>query len=311
MNKFQFWATLVSASILGLLGYFLGGVLPLPIINGESRVFYALLGVLLGLLTFARISAWVAHSVISLATRSALWLASEVAKQIARATSRGLTLLPGGRHEEDIQGNVGEPKFFGAYVIDTSSIIDGRILEVAQAGFLSGISLVPGFVLRELQQVADSSDSIKRARGRRGFEVINKLKKVKGVKLEIWEGPLSGLHAGEAVDDALIALGKSIKGKVVTCDFNLNRVAKLKGVMVLNINELANALKALPVPGEKLKIKLVSEGKDRGQGVGYLGDGTMVVVKDAADSLGDELEVEITKVLQGQAGRIVFGKRVE
>lgn len=305
MNKFQFWATLVTAVFLGLIGYFLGGVLPLPFIGGENRTFYALLGVILGLLTFARFSSWVAHSVISLATGLAFWLASEVAKQVARATSRGMTLLPGTRHEEN------EPKFFGAYILDTSGIIDGRILEVAQVGFLPGISLVPGFVLRELQQVADSSDNIKRARGRRGFEVINRLKKIKGVKLEIWEGPLSQLHAGEAVDDALIALGKSIKGKIVTCDFNLNRVAKLKGVTVLNINELSNALKALPVPGEKLQIKLVNEGKDHGQGVGYLGDGTMVVVKDGADSLGKELEVEVTKVLQGPAGRMVFGKRTE
>jgi len=296
---------LVTAVFLGLVGYFLGGVLPLPIIDGESRAFYAVLGILLGLLMFARFSSWVAHSVVTLATTAAVWLASEVAKQVSRATSRGLTLLPGARHE----GN--EPKFFGAYILDTSSIIDGRILEVAGAGFLLGLVLVPGFVLKELQQVADSSDAIKRARGRRGFEIIDHLKKIKGVKLDIWEGPLSQLHAGEAVDDALIALGKSIKGKIITCDFNLNRVAKLKGVTVLNINELSNALKALPVPGEKLKIKLVSEGKDRGQGVGYLGDGTMVVVKDAADSLGQDLEVEVTKVLQGPAGRMVFGKRVE
>lgn len=310
MNKFQFWATLVTASLLGLVGYFFGGVLPLPIMGGESRAFYALLGIILGLLTFARFSSWVAHSVITLATKIAFWLASEVAKQVARATSRGLTFLPGVRHD-GVLGNLSEPKFFGAYILDTSSIIDGRVLEVAQAGFLSGISLVPGFILRELQQVADSSDSIKRARGRRGFEVVGRLKKTRGIKLEIWEGPLSEVRAGEEVDDALIALGKSIKGKIITCDFNLNRVAKLKGVTVLNLNELANALKALPVPGEKLQIKLVQEGKDQGQGVGYLGDGTMVVVKDTADSLGKELEVEVTKVLQGSAGRMVFGKRLD
>lgn len=311
MNAFQFWATLVTALVLGLLGYFLGGVLPLPIIDGESRIFYALLGVLLALLTFARFSSWVAHGVITLATKIALWLASEVARQVARATSR-VTFLPGGRHEEErSSGDFNEPKFFGAYILDTSSIIDGRILEVAQAGFLSGISLIPGFVLKELQQVADSSDNIKRARGRRGFEIIDRLKKVKGVKVEVWEGPLSQLRAGEAVDDALISLGKSIKGKVVTCDFNLNRVAKLRGVAVLNLNELANALRALPVPGEKLQIEIVQIGKDRDQGVGYLTDGTMVVVKDAADLVGNDLDVEVTKVLQGPAGRMVFGKRVE
>ncbi len=309
MNKFQFWATLITATLLGLLGYSLGGALPLPIINGESRAFYALLGILVGLLTFARFSSWVAGTIISLATRGAVWLAGEVAGQVTRAASRGLHILPKGSGEEKFQEV--KSSLSGALILDTSSIIDGRVLEVAQAGFLSGIILIPGFVLRELQQVADSADAIKRSRGRRGFEIVNTLKKIKNLKVEVLDGPLAEVKPGQDVDSAIVDLSKAIRGRILTCDFNLNRVAKLRGVMVLNINELANALKALPVPGERLRLKLVQEGKDKDQGVGYLPDGTMVVVKDASDLVGDELEIEVTKVLQGPAGRMVFGKRVE
>lgn len=303
MGKFQFWATLITAFVLGLVGFILGGILPLPFIDGQSRAFYALLGVLLGLLTFVRFSSWMAAAFARLAARLMARLAGEVAHQVTRATSRGLTLLPGRREAEE-PANPDYSKWYGATILDTSSIIDGRILEVAEAGFLSGQVLIPSFVLRELQQVADSVDSLKRSRGRRGFEVVSRLKKVRGVKVKVWDKEVPG----KAVDDCLVELGKNIKGKILTCDFNLNRVAKLEGVVVLNLNELANALKALPVPGETLTVKLVHVGKDPDQGVGYLSDGTMVVIQDAATLVGDDLEVEVTKVLQGSAGRMIFGK---
>lgn len=310
MGRFQFWATIITASVLGLLGLSLGNLLPppLPFTPNQTRTFYALLGILIGLVTFAKFSSWIAAQTANIVARLVSRLASEVAKQVNKATSRGLTLLPGRRGDESEDSECSDnTRLLGSLIIDTSSIIDGRVLEVAQAGFLSGIALIPSFVLRELQQVADSSDNIKRSRGRRGFEVINQLKKIKGFKIEIWNEEV----IGKEVDDCLVELGRTLKGKILTCDFNLNRVAKLHGVTVLNLNELANALKSLPVPGEKIEIKLVQPGKDHDQGVGYLPDGTMVVVKDGASLVGEQITVEVTKLLQGPAGRMIFGKRVE
>ncbi|MBI2017803.1 PIN domain nuclease [Candidatus Daviesbacteria bacterium] len=189
-------------------------------------------------------------------------------------------------------------------ILDTSAIIDGRVLDIAKASFLTGLILIPRFVLTELQQVADSADDLKRGRGRRGFEMIEELKKVKWVKLQIWDKD----QKGKSVDEKLMNLAKSLSGKIITTDFNLNRVASLANIAILNVNDLANALKTITLPGEKLSIKIVHIGKDSKQGVGYLEDGTMVVVAGGAQNLGRTIESEVTKVLQIPAGRMIFAK---
>ena len=192
-------------------------------------------------------------------------------------------------------------------ILDTSAIIDGRILDVSKTGFVAGLILIPRFVLGELQQVADSSDDLKRGRGRRGFEVVEELKKVKGMKIEIWDKD----QTGKSVDDKLLNLAKSLHGKIITTDFNLNKVASVSNITVLNVNDLANAVKTALLPGEKFKVKIVHIGKDPNQGIGYLPDGTMVVVSDAANQIGGKIELEVTKTIQGPAGRMIFGKITE
>lgn len=189
-------------------------------------------------------------------------------------------------------------------IIDTSALIDGRILDIAKTSFMYGTVLIPTFVLTELQQVSDSSDYIKRTRGRRGFEIIDELKKIKGIRVEVWDREV----AAKAVDDKLIKLAKSLKGRIITTDYNLNRVASVTGVTVLNINDLANALKTVAVPGEPLKIKMLHIGKDPKQAVGYLPDGTMVVLENGADLVGQEITMEVTRLLQASAGKMIFGK---
>lgn len=189
-------------------------------------------------------------------------------------------------------------------ILDTSAIIDGRILDIARVGFVSGLILVPKFVLTELQQVADSSDGLKRARGRRGFEVVEELKKVKEMKVEIWDKD----QTGKSVDDKLLNLAKSLHGKIITTDFNLNKMASISNIVVLNVNDLANAVKTALLPGEKFQIKIVHIGKDPSQGIGYLADGTMVVVTEAANQIGGRIELEVTKTIQGPAGRMIFAK---
>jgi uncharacterized protein YacL len=162
-------------------------------------------------------------------------------------------------------------------------------------------------VLTELQQVADSSDYIKRTRGRRGFEIIEEIKKIKGLRVEIWDKE----PVAKTVDEKLLRLAKSLKGKIITTDYNLNRLASVTGVMVLNINDLSNALKMVAIPGETMEIKLVHIGKDPKQAVGYLADGTMVVLENGANMVGKDVEIEITKSIQGSAGRMIFGKKTK
>jgi len=190
-------------------------------------------------------------------------------------------------------------------ILDTSAIIDGRILDIAKTGFISGLILIPNFILIELQQVSDSSDNLKRSRGRRGFEIVSELKKVAGLKIEIWDKD----GASKAVDERLLRLAKSLHGKIITTDFNLNKLALAHGVGVLNVNDLANAVKTVSIPGEKMEIKVVHVGKDPKQGVGYLPDGTMIVVEDGVGLLGKTINMEVTRVIQGSAGRMIFGKK--
>jgi uncharacterized protein YacL len=190
-------------------------------------------------------------------------------------------------------------------LLDTSVIIDGRIADVAATGFLQSVMLVPRFVLAELQYVADSSEPLRRQRGRRGLEVLNRLQKDSRSLLRVTDLDVEETHA---TDEKLIVLAKQLHCPIVTNDYNLNRVAELQGVTVLNLNDLANAVRIIYLPGESLSIRILQEGKETGQGVGYLEDGTMVVVEDGRRSIDKTVLVTVTKVLQTSAGRMVFAR---
>jgi len=190
-------------------------------------------------------------------------------------------------------------------ILDTSVIIDGRIADVCDTGFLDGTLVVPQFVLRELQHIADSQDSMKRNRGRKGLDILQRIKKEPGTKVIISEADFPAVRE---VDLKLIELAKQISGKIITNDFNLNKVAELRGVQVLNINMLANSLKPVVLPGEPMKVFILKEGKEQNQGVGYLDDGTMVVVDNAKRHIGRNIDITVTSVLQTTAGKMFFGK---
>ncbi len=190
-------------------------------------------------------------------------------------------------------------------VVDTSVIVDGRIAEIVESGFLEGPFVVPRFVLRELQSIADSTDGLKRARGRRGLEVLARLQEL--AKLDISERDYTDLPPG-SVDAKLIRVSQELGGKLLTSDFNLNRVAHLEGVISLNINELANAVKPLVIPGEELRVQVIRDGKEPHQGIGYLDDGTMIVVEQGNRLIGDSVDVLVTSILQTSAGRMIFAK---
>lgn len=190
-------------------------------------------------------------------------------------------------------------------LLDTSVIIDGRVADIARTGFLPGTLLIPRFVLNELQYIADSPDGLRRQRGRRGMEVLAELQKLPNILVRVSDIDVEGVRE---VDDKLIVLGKQLKSPVLTNDYNLNRIAELQGVTVLNINELANAVKSVVLPGEIMNINIFQEGKEMGQGVGYMDDGTMVVVENGKDYIGEYKDVHVTKVLQTAAGRMIFGR---
>ena len=193
-------------------------------------------------------------------------------------------------------------------ILDTSVIIDGRIADVAETGFIDGTLVVPQFVLKELQFVADSSDPLKRNRGRRGLDILQRIQKMSGVEVVISDIDFPNI---KEVDMKLIELGRTLLGKIVTQDFNLNKVAQLRGVEVLNLNELTNALKPVVLPGEVMSVFIIKEGKEYNQGVAYLDDGTMVVVDNARSRIGRTLEIVVTSVLQTTAGRMIFGRHLD
>ncbi|WNF37045.1 PIN/TRAM domain-containing protein [Bacillaceae bacterium IKA-2] len=190
-------------------------------------------------------------------------------------------------------------------ILDTSVIIDGRIADICQTGFLEGTLIIPQFVLEELQHIADSSDVLKRNRGRRGLDILNKIQKELSINVEIYEGDFEEI---QEVDSKLVKLAKLLSGLVVTNDFNLNKVCDLQGVPVLNINDLANAVKPIVLPGEELHVQVIKDGKEHNQGIAYLDDGTMIVVEGGRDHIGKYLDVIVTSVLQTSAGRMIFAK---
>lgn len=211
--------------------------------------------------------------------------------------------LPGRLGSENDKGTSQESA--RSILLDTSVIIDGRIADIARTGFMVGTLLIPRFVLNELQYIADSADSLRRQRGRRGMEVLAQLQKETKVPVQISDIDVEGVRE---VDDKLVILARQLRCPILTNDFNLNRVAELQGVAVLNINELANAVKSVLLPGEVINVDVIQEGKELGQGVGYLDDGTMVVVEDGREFIGSRSDVVVTKVLQTAAGRMIFAR---
>lgn len=190
-------------------------------------------------------------------------------------------------------------------ILDTSVIIDGRIADICQTGFLEGVIVIPQFVLEELRHIADSSDVLKRNRGRRGLDILNRIQKELDIKVEIYEGDFEDI---QEVDSKLVKLAKLTSGVVVTNDFNLNKVCELQKVAVLNINDLANAVKPVVLPGEEMKVQVIKDGKEHNQGVAYLDDGTMIVVEEGRNYIGKHIDVLVTSVLQTAAGRMIFAK---
>jgi len=215
---------------------------------------------------------------------------------VIRSFSSGEGRFGRGDHSHDNQKMI---------LLDTSVIIDGRVADIARTGFLPGFLNIPRFVLNELQFVADSSDSLRRQRGRRGMAVLAELQKIPSVKVSISDLDADGI---KEVDEKLVVLAKQLKCPILTNDYNLNRVAELQGVSVLNINELANAVKMIVLPGELLAVAIIQEGKESNQGVGYMDDGTMVVVDGGNKFIGTTKQVSVTKVLQTAAGKMIFGK---
>ena len=193
------------------------------------------------------------------------------------------------------------------YVLDTSVVIDGRIADIVDTGIVDNQLVMPRFVLAELQAIADSSDKMRRSRGRRGLDILNRLRNNTEIDFKVYDRELPEME-GQPVDMKLLMLARHLDGKIVTGDFNLNKVAKLQNVPVINLNEIANSLKPVFLPGEDVKIKVVKAGEGPGQGVGYLDDGTMIVIEDGRDQIGNDVRITVTSMLQTSAGRMVFGK---
>jgi uncharacterized protein YacL len=225
-----------------------------------------------------------------------------------------LGLVIGGKHGEWLEPERLVSLFRAAgpqrryKILDTSVIIDGRIADVCETGFIDGTLIIPQFVLKELQLVADSSDSLKRNRGRRGLDILQKIQKMSGIEVTISDLDFPDVRE---VDLKLIELARTLPGKIVTNDFNLNKVAQLRGIEVLNVNELANSLKPVVLPGEIMKVFILKEGKEYNQGVAYLDDGTMVVVDNARKMISKTIDIVVTSVLQTTAGKMIFGRYIE
>jgi uncharacterized protein YacL len=226
---------------------------------------------------------------LTVAKRKDLLLAAETVGLVRRPSA------------DTADGRRGDPHI----VVDTSAIIDGRIAEIVESGFIYGTLVVPRFVLEELQHIADSSDTLRRNRGRRGLEILNRMQKDAATPVEIVEDEVPDVPE---VDAKLVALARDRSRVILTNDFNLNRVAELQGVRVMNINSLANAVKPAVLPGEELRVRVIQEGKESGQGVGFLDDGTMIVVEGGARHIDKDLDVSVTRVLQTVAGRMIFAQ---
>lgn len=271
-------------SVRAILSVFLGGLLGLS----ASRL-------LMGVLKYLPFPEAVFRNV---GVVTALWFSYLGAVIIVRGQSEFTTMIPFIKLHTKDSSDAGT-------ILDTSVIIDGRVADICESGFLSGKIIIPRFVLKELQLIADSADPLKRNRGRRGLDVLNRIKNNAKISVVIHEAEYPGI---QGVDAQLVRLAKDMNGRVFTNDYNLNKVAELQGVSILNINELANALKPIVMPGEILRVKVIKEGKEYEQGVAYLDDGTMIVVDNGRSKIGHSTDVTVTSVLQTPAGRMIFAR---
>ena len=296
---------LILATVFALIAFIFSEVVPdlPPIHKSILRVSITIWFGLLGYGLFPDIARTISSYSLNLMNAVTMRISTEVMNQLMRISKPQNVTAPFGSQ----QSAIGSVTLNQPMILDTSAIIDGRILDIAKTGFLHGTMLIPTFILQEMQQVADSSDYLKRSRGRKGFEIIEELKKIKSIRVEIWEKDV----VAKAVDDKVIKLAKNLHGRIITTDYNLNRVASVQNVTVLNINDLSNAVKAVAIPGEKLTVKVVHIGKDPTQGVGYLQDGTMVVVENGAQLVGSDVKTEVTRLIQGSAGRMIFTKNLK
>ena len=300
----KFLLRLILAIIFALTSFIFSELVPdfPPFSHISLRVLITIWAGLVGYGLFPDVAQRVSSMTVSLANLLTTKVTSEIMSQIMRLPQGHSLHIPFGHHAPVGGVSANQP-----LILDTSAIIDGRILDIAKVGFISGILLIPSFVLTELQQVADSSDFLKRSRGRRGFEIVGELKKLKAIRVEVWDKE----PVAKTVDEKILKLAKNLSGRIITTDFNLNRVASVSGISILNINDLANAVKTLAIPGENLTVKVIHIGKDAKQGVGYLADGTMIVVENGADLVGKEIKTEVTRMLQVSAGRMIFAKTID
>jgi len=301
-----------GSSMGAVIGFIVGFAIAITIISIEmifakltaKQIAFGLFGLLAGLLVANLLGYTIIH-ITQLQTTEAIQSGLLIAFNLCFAY---LGIITGIRKRDEFRIS---PFFQGAggasssKVLDTSVIIDGRIADICETGFLEGTLLIPKFVLQELQYIADSADALKRNRGRRGLDILKKIQEQNDVAVVIDDRDFPDL---KEVDSKLVKLAETIKGKILTNDFNLNKVAELHGVPVLNINELANALKPVVLPNEEMRIRLMKRGKEYDQGVGYLEDGTMVVVDEARNYIGKTVDVVVTSVLQTTAGRMIFSK---
>jgi uncharacterized protein YacL len=267
----------------------------------------AVLGVILGLSVALLASApFATYTVLGVAIRIVACLAGILlgVRFAMSATEQIVFVFPA--LQSPRLGATATQRHQGAKMLDTNIIIDGRIADIAAAGFIEGEMLIPGFVLQELRHIADSADALKRARGRRGLEVLNKLKAALPERVQVFEDYPASADQREEVDARLVTLANAVGAIVVTNDYGVNEIAKLHGVPVMNVNELANAMKPVFLPGEDLMVTIVKSGKEPGQGVAYLDDGTMVVVERAARHIGQLVPASVTSVLQTTAGKMIF-----
>ena len=309
--------------ILGLVGILVGLILtpylttrPLRavrqnlIVMPPERLLAIITGIFLGLIAAALISLPLSllptpfRQILPLASAFVLCYLSVVILSLRQNDMRNViqSIRPSGNGRTDSEVNAAAESVI---LLDTSVIIDGRITDISKTGFIRAAMMVPNFVLTELQHIADSPDVLRRNRGRRGLDVLNILQKESPIPVRITDLDVSKVRD---VDSKLVALARHLHCPIMTNDYNLNRVAELQGVTVLNINDLANAVKAVYLPGEELVVKIIQEGREQGQGVGYLEDGTMVVVEEGRHHLQDNISVTVTKVLQTTAGRMIFAR---
>jgi uncharacterized protein YacL len=282
---------LLLGFVFGYFGYFaINQLVPIELGNNKSTV--AIIAALslasAGFYVEPVVGKWIGDFIKLFSRR----VAQEMMSQMR------LPRIPSIRSEK-----VEKEKWVNPILVDTSALIDGRIADAIESGFVFGTIIVPDFILVELQHIADSADSLKRGRGRRGLDVLESIKKSSLVKTTVYD---TGQISLKNIDDRLLRLGKSLKAKILTNDFNLNKIATVSGVKILNINELANAMKTTLLPGEEIEVKVIQEGKEKSQGVGYLPDGTMIVVENGASFVGKRINAKVSRVIQTVAGRMIF-----